>query len=138
MFTVTSATHKTEKDLANTNLSDLLFLRIVNGTMVVVGCIEGDSSPSCTCRARDSKFVLSNGLSVVSFSLELFLTHREPSRSVSLSLWQIGMKVVLFIPKFFIQNHFHPKTTFIRKPLSSKSINQFQKSCTSNPEPLNP
>ena len=42
MYTVTSAAHKlTEKDLVNTNLSDLLFLRIVDGAMVVVGCIEG-------------------------------------------------------------------------------------------------
>ena len=42
MYTVTSAAHKlTEKDLVNTNSSDLLFLRIDDSAMVVVGCIEG-------------------------------------------------------------------------------------------------
>ena len=51
---------------------------------------------------------------------------------------QIEMKLSLFIPKMFTQNHFHPKTTFIQnhfhpkstfipnhfhpKPLSSKTI----------------
>ena len=45
---------------------------------------------------------------------------------VRYSFIQIGMNLALFIPKIFIQNHFHPKTTLIQnhfhpKPLSSKT-----------------
>ena len=48
--------------------------------------------------------------------------------AVRYSFIQIGMNLALFIPKIFIQNHFHPKTTFIQ--------NHFHPKTTFIPKPL--
>ena len=45
---------------------------------------------------------------------DFMVTTQRVSVSVRYTFIHIGMKLSLFIPKMFIQNHFHPKTTFIQ------------------------
>ena len=58
---------------------------------------------------------------------------------VRYSFIKIGMKLSLFIPKIFIQNHFHPKTTFIQNHFHPKTTfiqNHFHPKATFIPKPL--
>ena len=88
-------------------------------------------------------------------SLQLTDPSSEPRRkddlvkdtvpTVTFTFIQIGMKLSLFIPKIFIQNHFHPKplsskTTFIPtpKPQSQPHTPELLKSKTLKPKTLNP
>ncbi len=63
--------------------------------------------------ARFRSLVTNNSLSVCSLD-DLAFDSPSDVGSVRYRFIQFGMKLSLFIPKIFFQNHFHPTTTFIQ------------------------
>ena len=144
-FIVGPIVQKMTQDFLNGNRS------INPNEALAFGChsIHGAGRSSHSHDERASRlfqfFVVSQHVALIRF----FFSQREgvllPSRNdqlISCTFIQIGMKLSPFIPTIFIQNHFHPKTTFTPKPLSSKTTfipNHFHpkplSSHTPNPNP---